>query len=141
MFRTLVRRTLGLATALALIAGLAPTALTAQRGGGAGGSGDLPSIADKTAGMEHMDGFLPLYWDGDMGQLWMEIPEFGTEMIHFMGFGAGLGHVLAHAVNGGELVLHPFDVDALDRGALYRGDQHPAQGVAYGDAEAALEGL
>ncbi len=52
---------------------------------------DLPSIDEKTDGMERIDGFLPLYWDEDQGQLWMEIPELDLEMIHFVGFGAGLG--------------------------------------------------
>ena len=52
---------------------------------------DLSSIAEKTEGMEKIDGFLPLYWDEDQGQLWMEIPELDREMIHFVGFGAGLG--------------------------------------------------
>ena len=52
---------------------------------------DLPSIADKTEGMERIDGFLPLYWDEDQGRLWMEIPQLDQEMIHYVGFGAGLG--------------------------------------------------
>ena len=51
----------------------------------------LPSIAEKTEGLERMDGLLPLYWDAAEGKLWMEIPELGVEMIHYMGFGAGLG--------------------------------------------------
>ena len=87
------RAALGLALATALLFVTAPDALHAQRGGGAGGAAadELPSIADKTADMDRMDGFLPLYWDADMGQLWMEIPEMGVEMIHFMGYGAGLG--------------------------------------------------
>jgi hypothetical protein len=51
----------------------------------------LPTIEEKTADMERMDGLLPLYWDADLGQLWMEIPALNTEMIHFAGFGAGLG--------------------------------------------------
>ena len=52
---------------------------------------DLPSIAEKTEGMEEIDGFLPLYWDEDQGRLWMEIPQLDQEMIHYVGFGAGLG--------------------------------------------------
>ena len=68
---------------------------------------DLPSIAEKTEGMESIDGFLPLYWDEDRGQLWMEIPELDLEMIHFSGFGAGLGS---------------NDL-GLDRGALRGGTQ------------------
>jgi len=65
---------------LAMPAGLSVTQAT-----------DLPSIAEKTEGMESIDGFLPLYWDEDQGRLWMEIPELDLEMIHFAGFGAGLG--------------------------------------------------
>jgi hypothetical protein len=41
--------------------------------------------------MERMDGMLPLYWDADLGQLWMEIPQLDHEMVHFVGYGAGLG--------------------------------------------------
>ena len=51
----------------------------------------LPSIADKTEGMRRMDGFFPLYWDADAGQLWMEIDKFDTELLHLNGLGAGLG--------------------------------------------------
>jgi hypothetical protein len=51
----------------------------------------LPSIAEHTEGMERLDGFLPLHWSTDTGRLLMEIPELGLEMIHFVGFGAGLG--------------------------------------------------
>ena len=68
---------------------------------------NLPSNAEKTEGMESIDGFLPLYWDEDRGQLWMEIPELDLEMIHFSGFGAGLGS---------------NDL-GLDRGALRGGTQ------------------
>ena len=41
--------------------------------------------------MQRMDGVLPLYWDADIGQVWMEIPQIYQEMIHLMGFRAGLG--------------------------------------------------
>ncbi len=68
---------------------------------------DLMSIAEKTEGLERIDGFLPLYWDKDQGRLWMEIPQLELEMIHFSGFGAGLGS---------------NDL-GLDRGALRGGTQ------------------
>jgi hypothetical protein len=74
-----------LATALALA--LAPAHTAAQRTD----AQPLPSIAERTAGTQRLDGFLPLYWDADTGRLWMEIPELGVEMIHYVGFGAGLG--------------------------------------------------
>ena len=49
-----------------------------------------------------IDGFLPLYSYEDQGRLWMEIPNLDREMIHYAGFGAGLGS----------------DDLGLDRGAL-----------------------
>ena len=106
MPRSIARKVLNASAALLLCAATAAP-LSAQRGGAGGGSATpLPSIADKTAGMEMLDGLLPLYWDADQGNLWMEIPEMGQELIHFMGFGAGLGS---------------NDI-GLDRGAL-RGSQ------------------
>ena len=74
-----------LGTALALA--LAPAHTAAQRTD----PEPLPSIAERTAGAERMDGLLPLYWSADTGRLWMEIPRLGVEMIHYVGFGAGLG--------------------------------------------------
>ena len=49
--------------------------------------------------------------------------------------------VLADAFERRELVDHAVDLDRGDGGALQRGEQDPAQRVAEGDAEAALEGL
>jgi hypothetical protein len=88
MIRAPLLRPIVSAFALVLSAVLVVSPVLAQ-GSGAGDA--LPSIADKTAGMERMDGMLPLYWDADLGQLWMEIPELDTEMIHYVGYGAGLG--------------------------------------------------
>ncbi|MCH6547769.1 MAG: zinc-dependent metalloprotease [Gemmatimonadetes bacterium] len=41
--------------------------------------------------MQRIDGFFPLYWDDDAGQLWMEISRFDTEVLHLNGLAAGLG--------------------------------------------------
>ena len=111
MIRQAARFSFG-ACAIALVGLVFAPALEAQRNGGA--AGPLPSIEEKTAGMERMDGMLPLYWDADQGQLWMEIPQLDVEMIHFVGYGAGLGS---------------NDL-GLDRGAL-RGEM---QAVAPADA-------
>ncbi len=62
------------AIALAVLVG--PTPLTAQDRQGS--SQPLPSIAEKTDGMQRLDGFFPLYWDKAAGQLWMEINKFHT---------------------------------------------------------------
>ena len=91
MTRVTLRRSVELAAAIAFLLMATTFPAAAQRGGDNEDSGDLPSIEEKTADMEKLDGFLPLYWDADLGQLWMEIPELDQEMIHFAGFGAGLG--------------------------------------------------
>ena len=50
-----------------------------------------PTIAEKTAGMEALDGFVPLYWDGDAGTLWMEIARFDSELLYIRSLAAGVG--------------------------------------------------
>ena len=53
--------------ALVLVGLVFAPGLEAQSSRGA--TGALPSIEEKTAGLERMDGLLPLYWDEDQGQL------------------------------------------------------------------------
>jgi len=50
-----------------------------------------PSIETKTAGMQKLDGFVPLYWDEAEGRVYLEIARFGVEMLHSNGFASGLG--------------------------------------------------
>ena len=54
-------------------------------------SGDLPSIAQKTAGFQAIDGFLPLYWDEAEGQLWLEVPETDVELLYVHSLASGVG--------------------------------------------------
>lgn len=56
-----------------------------------GSSSALPSIEEKTSGMEKLDGFFPLYWESSSGRLWMEIERFDEEVLHYTGLAAGLG--------------------------------------------------
>jgi hypothetical protein len=49
------------------------------------------TIADRTAGMQKLDGFFPLYWDDKTGSLFIEIPRFDTEFLLNVGLAAGLG--------------------------------------------------
>ena len=51
----------------------------------------LPSIEAKTAGMQKLDGFVPLYWDEGEGRVYLEIARFGVELLHSNGFASGLG--------------------------------------------------
>jgi len=53
--------------------------------------GEIPAIADKTEGMEKMDGFVPVYWDAKEGKIWLEISRFDTELLHYTSLPAGLG--------------------------------------------------
>ena len=51
----------------------------------------LPTIAEKTRGLERLDGFLPLYPDPRTGTLWLELPRLGEEMIYVVSLPAGVG--------------------------------------------------
>jgi Met-zincin/Domain of unknown function (DUF5117) len=70
------------AAALCLAAAAAPP-LRAQA--------SLPSIAEKTRGMERRDGFLPVYWEASTGKVWLEIPRTGQELIYVVSLPAGIG--------------------------------------------------
>ena len=83
------------ALALTLLAPLSsaafPTGSQAQPSPDRDAEEGLPTIGEKTTGMERMDGYSPLYWDAELGKIWMEIAIFGTELLHSNGVGAGLG--------------------------------------------------
>jgi len=51
----------------------------------------LPSITDKTNGMDLRDGFLPLYWDAAAGTLWLEIPQTDADLLYLVSLPAGIG--------------------------------------------------
>ena len=65
-----------------------PAGLRAQPGNA---DSSPPTIEEKTASMERMDGFMPLYWDDAAGKLWLEIDRWDTDVLHATGIGAGLG--------------------------------------------------
>ena len=68
-------------------AAAAPRFLTAQERPAAG----PPTIEEKTAAMERMDGFFPIYWEETAGRIWLEIGLWDTDVLHAAGIGAGLG--------------------------------------------------
>jgi Met-zincin/Domain of unknown function (DUF5117) len=51
----------------------------------------VPSIGERTAGLQKIDGYLPLYWDERTGSLFIEIPRLDTEFLFSLGLAAGLG--------------------------------------------------
>jgi hypothetical protein len=68
---------------------LATLAVTA--GLAAEGPAPPPSIADRTAGMEKRDGYLPLYWDARGGKLWLEIGRLGEQILYYTSLPQGVG--------------------------------------------------
>src|SRR5947209_14211714 len=49
-------------------------------GGQAAGGGPIQSIDARTAGMQKIDGFFPLYWEERTGSLFVEIPKLDTDI-------------------------------------------------------------
>ncbi len=79
----------GRAAAMTVFLALAQASVPAHAR--AQGGGEVPTIEDRTASMELMDGFMPLYWDEASGRIWLEIGEWDTDVLHASGIGAGLG--------------------------------------------------
>src|SRR5262249_6928880 len=62
------------------------------RGGGqAPAAGPPQTIEQRTAGMQKLDGYFPVYWEERTGSLFLEIPRFDTEVLYTTGLAAGLG--------------------------------------------------
>ncbi len=51
----------------------------------------LTLIADRTAGMTHLPGLLPLHWDAEKGRLYLEIPRLGAELLYVDSLPYGIG--------------------------------------------------
>jgi len=77
-----MRRTIRTLVALVLVP-LAALPLAAQD--------DLPTIEEATEGMTLIDGFIPMYWDADEGEMHLEISLFDTDLMHYVSLPAGLG--------------------------------------------------
>jgi hypothetical protein len=60
-------------------------------GGGQAAGGPTQSIEQRTAGMQKLDGYFPIYWDERTGSLFLEIPRFDAEFLLSTGLAAGLG--------------------------------------------------
>ena len=51
----------------------------------------VPSIAEKTAGMQKLPGYFNLYWDARQGKLWLEIDKWGKKFLYQSSLPAGIG--------------------------------------------------
>ncbi len=102
----------GLATAVVLLAGDGATGAAgqeAERSEGARQAGEraereagrreqqesgqepLPTIREKTRGMERMEGFFDLYWDEKQGKLYWLIDRWDSEFLYQVSLATGLG--------------------------------------------------
>ena len=105
-------RPLVFAATLALSLCLPPSAASAQDA--------LPSIADKTEGLQKKDGFVPIYWDAANAKIFLEVGAAGAderegsvgldqEFLYLSSLPAGLGSNdigLDRGLLGGEKVVH-----------------------------------
>ncbi|MCG6921094.1 MAG: zinc-dependent metalloprotease [Acidobacteria bacterium] len=70
---------------------LALTLCAAGLAAGADEKAPPPTIADRTAGMTRMEGFVDLYWDEAAGHLFLEIDRLGEEFLYQVSLASGLG--------------------------------------------------
>ena len=54
-------------------------------------TGPVPTISTKTASMQKMPGYFPLYWEDKTGKLWLEIDKFDVEFLYVDSMPAGMG--------------------------------------------------
>ncbi len=56
-----------------------------------GESKPLPTISQKTHGMQPMPGFFNAWWDGRGGKVWLEIGRFDSDFLYVVSLAAGVG--------------------------------------------------
>ena len=49
------------------------------------------SFAEKTRGLQKLDGYFPLYWDAEEGKLLLEISRFDSEFLYQVSLPTGVG--------------------------------------------------
>ncbi|MGH9901421.1 MAG: DUF5117 domain-containing protein, partial [Pyrinomonadaceae bacterium] len=49
------------------------------------------TIKGRTASLQKIDGFIPIYWDAEEGKLLMEVARFNTEMLYQISLPTGVG--------------------------------------------------
>src|SRR5438105_15112087 len=51
----------------------------------------LPSLNEKTAGMQKFPGYFPFYWDAKAGKIWLEIDKWNYDFLYVESLTAGIG--------------------------------------------------
>ena len=49
------------------------------------------NIAERTAGLQRTDGFVPFYWDPARGRVLIEIPRFNEDVLYYVSAASGGG--------------------------------------------------
>lgn len=50
-------------------------------------------LAQRTAGLQRADGYIPFYWDAPRGRILFEIPAFGEDVLYYISAASGAGSV------------------------------------------------
>jgi len=77
----------------------------------AGSADKIPTPAQRTAGLERREGFVPFYWDARAGQLLLEVSDVGRELLYGAGLAGGAGLIEANLDRGrlGDLGVCRFE--------------------------------
>ncbi len=51
------------------------------------------TLAERTRGLERLDGFVPLYWDAARGRVLAEVPAFDRDVLYYVSAASGAGSV------------------------------------------------
>ncbi len=54
-------------------------------------SAPRPTLAEKTAGMDKFEGFIPFYWEASTGKIWLELSRFDEDLLYISSLATGLG--------------------------------------------------
>ena len=73
--------------------------------GVAAGQAPAARIADRAAGLERADGFIPFYWDAARVRVLVEIPAFGQDVLYYVSAATGAGSVEMRAAGRPEASL------------------------------------
>jgi len=81
-----------LTLSLAFAAILSAQDRTGQRAPAAANApANMPTIEQRTSGLQKLDGFFPLYWDARAGRIYLEVNRFSTEVMYLDQLVGGLG--------------------------------------------------
>lgn len=61
--------------------------------GAAAAAQPAATLAERTKGLQRLDGFVPLYWDAGRGRVLAEVPAFDQDVLYYVSAASGAGSV------------------------------------------------